>query len=163
MSQATGRRRIDLFHLGFGLWQANSAFRAERPVAAGEGWIERVRAGQFEAIPNPFTWNESVEFGHLINGDEVAQTLGITELGNFANPKLAHAEAKGRWVGTPLELWLCLFFEHRRARHGGETESYAEGPHPLLDALCQSLRDALQRLSPPEHAEIVRLLALASR
>lgn len=151
--------QVDLFHLGFGLWQANSAFRAERPVAARGDWLDQVRAGRFDAIPDPFAWTASVKFAHLINGYEAARTLGITELGEFANAKLAHAEASGRWTGTPLELWLCLFFEHRRARHGGEPESYSEGPHPVRDALCRELRAGLQHLSRFEQNEVAGWLA----
>ena len=146
--------QIDLFHLGFGLWQANSAFRAERSVAPCNGWLEQVRAGRFDEMPNPLNWTESVKFAHLIDGHEAARTLGITELGDFANAKLANAEARGCWAGTPLELWLCLFFEHRRARHGGEPESYSEGPHHVRDALCRELRAGLQHLAPAERREL---------
>lgn len=120
-------------------------------------WLPHCRAGCFESIPNPFAWNDSIEFAHLIQGYEVAKTIGITELGDFANAKLRHAESTGGWAGTPLELWLCLFFEHRRARHGGGSESYAEGAHPLLDALCGELRACLQRL-PREDALLMSRL-----
>ncbi|GJE53811.1 hypothetical protein [Methylobacterium thuringiense] len=151
--------QIDLFHLGFGLWRANSTFRVELSVAASDDWLTRVCAGAFDAIPNPFAWIESIEFARLINGHEAARTIGVTELGNFANAKLANAEAIGAWAGTPLELWLCLFYEHRLASHGGKPVSYAEGRRPIRDLLCQSLRNTLQRLSPTEHAEILRLIA----
>lgn len=93
--------QIDLFHLGFGLWRANSVLSVDRPVAASEDWLEQVRTGRFDAIPNPFAWTESIEFAHLIDGYEVAGTLGITELGAFANAKFANAESSGRWAGTP--------------------------------------------------------------
>ncbi|WP_162559759.1 hypothetical protein [Methylobacterium radiodurans] len=151
--------QIDLFHLGFGLWRANSAFRAEPQVAVKEGWIDAVQGGRFDAIPNPFHWNDSIELMDLLDGYEVAREIGITKLSAFANAKLSHAEATGCWPGTALELWLCLFFEHRRARHSGEPEEYAEGPHPVRDALCQSLRDALQRLSDHERSDLTGWLA----
>lgn len=35
----------------------------------------------------------------------------------MANRRLQQAQAIGVWDGNALELWLCLFFEHRRWRH----------------------------------------------
>jgi hypothetical protein len=47
----------------------------------------------------------------------------------------------GRWSGTALELWVTLFIEHRRIRHGGYEPSDEE--RPRLDGLCRALRDRL--------------------
>lgn len=151
--------QIDLFFLGFGLWRARSAFQVEPPVEMVENWADLARTGQFEAIPSSLTWNESIALGHLIDGYNAATEIGITTLGAFANNKLANAEATGNWSGTALELWLCLFFEHRRARHSGEPENYAEGPHPVLDALCRALRHSLQHISSYERERLARWLA----
>ena len=153
--------QINVFFLGFGLWRSRSAFQvkqAECLVATTVGWVEEVRKGRFETIPAPFRWVDSVRFAHLIDGYSAALELGITKLADFANAKLQNAEAQGHWSGTPIELWLCLYFEHRRARHSGEPEEYADGPHLIHDALCYSLRAALQRLSEFERQQIARFL-----
>jgi hypothetical protein len=132
---------------------------AESSAPRKGDWLQHSRAGRFDTIPDSFAWNESIAFAHLLQGYEVAQTLGITTLGDFANAKRRHAESTGGWAGTPLELWLCLFFEHRRARHGGGSDAYAEGAHPLLDALCRELREGLQNLPQEEALLISKMFA----
>ena len=64
---------------------------------------------------------------------------------------------QGVWRGTARELWLCLFFEHRRWRHFGE---YPKGNDlKLLDDLCRVLREQLLLVQGDERAELLKLLA----
>jgi hypothetical protein len=106
-----------------------------------EPWVEEAINGKWTAIPEDFDWSRSAVFAHVINGYELAPALGLGDAGEFANGRVEAAERTGRWEGTALELWICLFFEHRRARHSGYD---AEGEQlRLLNALCQRLRAAL--------------------
>jgi hypothetical protein len=109
--------------------------------AREEPWLSEVAAGKWSAIPEDFSWDRSCGFAQLINGYEVALALGLAGAGEFANERHRAAEQSGTWEGTALELWICLFFEHRRYRHFGR------GPEGrglvLLNALCQQLRAAL--------------------
>lgn len=106
-----------------------------------EAWIEAALAGTWTAIPEDFGWSQSAVFAHAIDGYELAPALGLGDAGDLANRAVEAAERTGVWEGTALELWICLFFEHRRSRHSG---AEPERKHrALLDALCQRLRAAL--------------------
>ena len=94
-------------------------------------WVELIKIGQFDAIPASFSWQTSAEFAHLIDGYAI---MG-DDLGTLANERLQAAEKQGVWRGTSRELWLCLFFEHRRWRHFGERPSGND--LKLLDDLCE--------------------------
>ena len=103
-----------------------------------EEWEARAKRGDFSQIPKPFSWRQSGAFAHLIDGYE--QAGGFDQLSRLALKKADEARTTGRWQGTARELWLCLFFEHRAARH--------TGTNPVNgDALCEALRTALQGLS----------------
>ena len=109
--------------------------------APGERWVERFVAGDVQAMPEDFGWATSARFAHLIDGYALAPKMGLGELGAFANGRADRARETGTWEGSAVELWLCLFFEHRRARHSGydpEGDALAS-----LDALCRALRAAL--------------------
>lgn len=109
-------------------------------------WLAEVRGGNFAAIPLPFSWDHSIEFAHLIDGYALADTIDIGQLSPFANARLDQARAEGFWSGTAIELWCCLFFEHRRYRHMGEGEP--TGPDlALLNDLCATLRLQLQTVT----------------
>jgi hypothetical protein len=118
-----------------------------------KSWERRVLEGDFTAIPDPFLWRESAHLAHFIDG--YAEAGGIERLGDLANPRKHAAIQKGIWEGSAKELWLCLFFEHRRYHHFGRSP---EG-HELvvLNRLCASLGQAVQTLGPAEAR------ALASR
>ncbi|WKW50808.1 hypothetical protein [Rhodomicrobium lacus] len=124
-------------------------------------WIRLVQKGDFTAIPKPFVWNDSIEFAHLINGYAAASEIGI-DLPDFANMKASAARATGSWDGTATELWLCLFYEHRRARHSGEPEECGEGANHL-DPLCATLRSKLQDIGAQERGLLLALLAGSPR
>jgi hypothetical protein len=106
-----------------------------------EPWVEEAVKGTWNAIPENFDWSQSAAFAHVINGYELALARGLGEAGDFANRRCESAERTRTWEGNALELWICLFFEHRRARHSG---CDPEGEQlQLLNALSQRLRAAL--------------------
>ena len=37
-----------------------------------EGWLDDAKVGNFSTMPNPFTWDRSVKFAHIIDGYGVA-------------------------------------------------------------------------------------------
>jgi hypothetical protein len=111
------------------------------PGSEGEAWLREVATGKWTAIPQDFSWKQSAGFAHLINGYELAPALGFGDAGDFANRRHDAAEQTGTWGGTAIELWICLFFEHRRYRHFGYDPEGRE--LEFLNALCQSTRVAL--------------------
>lgn len=111
-------------------------WRLEPHALAEQPWLAQVREGRFEMIPGDFGWEESAGLAHMINGYE------LFDLQALANERLDSARETGRWTGNPLELWACLYGEHRRVRHSGYPLSEEEVP--LYDMLCRTLRDKLQ-------------------
>ncbi|TIP29593.1 MAG: hypothetical protein E5X67_06000 [Mesorhizobium sp.] len=106
-------------------------------------WERLALKGDFSAMPTPFVWDQSGRFAHFLNGYEV--TGGMNPLADLALTMSAQARKTGKWEASALDLWLCLFFQHRAHRHTG-----SEGGDPNLDALCETLRLALNRLTPDE-------------
>jgi hypothetical protein len=116
-----------------------------------EPWLREVAAGNWSAIPQDFSWQQSRGFAYLIDGYRLAPTLGLGEAGDFANTRGEAAGRTGAWEGTALELWICLFFEHRRERHSLSFDM--DGRRlDLLNALCQRLRVALVEEDRAGHA-----------
>jgi hypothetical protein len=122
----------------------------DRAIAIVE-WTERVRAGEFGAIPAPLRFEDAIHLGHLLSGYDLRD-----DLADLTNASLARVQGGGVWYGSALELWLCLFFECRRWRHFGETPHGVDAVH--LDALCEALRQRLLSVTPVEREELVRLL-----
>ncbi len=79
-------------------------------------WLEDVRLGKFESLPDPLNWDQATKFIYLLNGYEI---LKSEKLQAFANRKLRAAEETGIWSGSAKDRWLCLFAENRRWRHFG--------------------------------------------
>lgn len=117
-------------------------------------WLHRVRAGEFEAIPQPFTWDQSCDLAHLINGYAVSEALGRGVLSEWANDRNDEAARTGDWSDSALDLWCCLFYEHRRYRHFGEEPTGSD--RKLLDWLCAALRRRLIELPADERAALLR-------
>lgn len=113
-------------------------------------WERLALKGDFSAMPRPFEWDQSSRFAHFLDGYEVVG--GIDPLADLSSTISAQARKTGKWEGSALDLWLCLFFQHRAHRHMGSEDS-----DPILDELCEALRVRLSRLSPAEAK------ALASR
>lgn len=116
-----------------------------------QNWPDRVRAGDFSAIPVPFTWTLSAEFAHLIDGYDL--TGSVEACFPIRSRVLREIRATGRSSAPPLDLWIALFLEHRGYRHGG----YQPGRHEraILDMLCECLRRRLVNLGPKERAGIL--------
>lgn len=124
-----------------------------------ELWLAHVRAGNFSALPDPLRYGQTPRFAHLINGYFTSEDMGWGLLRVWANERRDEAEFMGQWRGTALELWCCLFFEHRRYRHGGDGDLTGPDFEPL-DRLCATLREKLQQLTTGEHALILHFLAM---
>ncbi|RRH92072.1 hypothetical protein EH240_31300 [Mesorhizobium tamadayense] len=106
-------------------------------------WERLAAEGDFSAMPKPFTWDQSDRFAHFLNGYDVAG--GLDRLAGLSNAMSAQFRKTGQWQGTVLDLWLCLYFQHRARRHMGLEDS-----DPRLDDLCEALRAALSQLSLKE-------------
>lgn len=120
-------------------------------------WLRSIRSGQFDAMPEPFNWANSRDFAHLIDGYTLSQQAGLGRLGSLANARFDEAQENGHWSGTALELWCCLFFEHRRYRHMGEGEPTGSDLK-LLNHLCIRLRQQLQVLPDDERQSLLAAL-----
>ncbi|MER8807521.1 hypothetical protein [Mesorhizobium australicum] len=106
-------------------------------------WEREALKGDFSAMPIPFAWDQSGRFAHFLNGYEVAG--GMDPLAELSNARSAQARKTGKWEGSALDLWLCLFFQHRAHRHMGSEDS-----DPILDELCEAVRVRLSRLTSEE-------------
>lgn len=118
-------------------------------------WIERVRSGDFSAMPADFSWKQSEQFALLINGYDAAKSLGLGPLDDFVYRKRRDAAETGEWRGSAAELWCILFFERRISRFARATLDR----DPLLDKLCGSLRFALQIIPDDQKAVLLKLIA----
>jgi hypothetical protein len=114
-------------------------------------WSDRVRGGDFSAIPIPFTGNQSAEFSHRIDGDDLTDSLGACR--RIRERVLEEIRSTGRSTASPLEIWVALFFEHRGCRHSG-CQPDDEEP-ACLDVLCERLRVQLLSLTPDQRAGIL--------
>lgn len=123
-------------------------------------WLDRVRAGDFAAVPETLTWEESGAFVHLLHGYDVSLALDLGELAFWANARADEAAMTGSWRGTTIELWLCLFYEHRRFRHFG-FEPVADD-RALIVRLWQQLRSQLQVIGGEERATILAQIAASA-
>ena len=116
-------------------------------------WIKAARSGQFEMLPVSMDWNSSAYLAQLVNGYEVSLALGWGELSTLAVRMNQAERQSGHWSGSALQLWLCLFYEHRRYRHSGyppEGDNLAR-----LERLCSALLGALHTADAKERATIV--------
>lgn len=123
-------------------------------------WLDRVRDGDFSAMPEAFSWEASGAFAHLLHGYDVSSALDLGELAFWANERADEAAMAGSWRGTAIELWLCLFYEHRRFRHFGFEPVAAD--RDLIARLWQQLRDQLQVIGDGEHATILAQIAASA-
>ncbi|MEN5084010.1 hypothetical protein ABE438_16135 [Bosea sp. TWI1241] len=122
-------------------------------------WLDRVRHGDFSAMPEAFTWEDSAAFAHLLHYD-VSVALGLGELALWANERADEAAMTGSWRATAIELWLCTFYEHRRYRHFGFEPAGAD--HELIAHLWQQLRSQLQTIGDDERTTILAQIAASA-
>ena len=108
-------------------------------------------------MPNPFTWDRSVKFAHIIDGYGVAG--GVEQCQEITNNAADGNEPdRGRPRGKRADiLWIALDCEHRRHRHSG----YPPGPEArlYLDALCEELGRRLRDLNPAERQRLLAVIA----
>ena len=106
-------------------------------------------------MPNPFTWDQSVKFAHIIDGYGVAggveRCMAITQNAIDSEPDPDDRAA------SALTLWVALFGEHRRHRHSG----YPPGQEArlYLDALCEELGRRLRALNPDDRDRLLAVIA----
>ena len=119
------------------------------------GWISDAMVGEFSTMPNPFTWDQSVKFGHIIDGYGVAG--GVEQCQEITNNAADNEPDPNDRAGSALTLWIASFGEHRRHRHSG----YPPGPAArlYLDALCEELGRRLRDLNPTERQRLVAIIA----
>jgi hypothetical protein len=119
--------------------------RRAEPQAVG--WLERVKAGDFSAIPIDLGWDRSVELAHTISGYDLAEELNLGDPLEYGSRQLEAATRSGSWPGDAAELWITLFLEHRRWRFSSPLDPGAE-MEVLLDTLVRQLRVALTGEQP---------------
>jgi hypothetical protein len=118
-------------------------------------WTERVRLGDFSAIPVPFAWDQSAEFAHLIDGYDL--TGSVEACFRIRERVLPEVQATGWSTASPIDLWIALFMEHRGCRHTGYEP---KGERKVaLDQLCECLRVQLVTLGPDQRAGILAAMA----
>jgi hypothetical protein len=117
-------------------------------------WPDRVRAGDFSAIPVPFSWALSAKFAHLIDGYEL--TGSVEACFRIRSRVLRELRAIGRSTAPLLDLWIALFSEHRGCRHAGSQPDHKE--RAILDVLCECLRAQLVNLGPERRVGIIAVL-----
>lgn len=106
------------------------------------------------------SWAQGAHLAQLLYGYDVSTALGLGELAFWANERADEAATAKAWRGTATELWLCLFFEHRRFRHFGFAPQGED--LVLTDQLCRQLHDQLRAVGERERATIVEQIAISA-
>jgi hypothetical protein len=121
-----------------------------------EAWERKVLKGDFSRVPRNLSWNRSSVLAHFIDGYQIAG--GQEPLIDLMHKTREHAAGSGAWSGSALDLWLCLFAEHRAQRWtGGYPLKRIE--RARLNGLCAALANRLRAASPEECATLVRLFS----
>jgi hypothetical protein len=116
-----------------------------------DAWVERVRRGDFAAIPRDLDFASAGGLALLIDGYGVAG--GVGQCAAIHDRVLQRCLEDDRSGATALDLWISIFVAKRRA--------YRQGPPPeggelnALDKLLAELRDALLALAPRQKAGIM--------
>lgn len=116
-----------------------------------DAWVERVRRGDFAAIPADLDFATAGGLALLIDGYGVAGGLGPCVA--IHDTVLERCLEEDRSGATALDLWIAIFFAQRR--------TYRQGPPPeggelnALDKLVAELRAALLALTPRQKAGIM--------
>jgi hypothetical protein len=120
-----------------------------------EGWLADAKLGDFLTMPNPFTWDRSAKFAHIIDGYGVAG--GVSECQRITHNAIDSEPNPDDPAGSALTLWIALFGEHRRYRHGGHPPG--QEARLYLGALCEELGRRLRNLTPADRARLVAVIA----
>ncbi len=120
-----------------------------------EEWLADAKGGDFSTMPNPFTWDQSVKFAHIIDGYGVAGA--VPQCQKITNNAINRESDPNDPAASALTLWVALFGEHRAYRHSG----YPPGREArlYLDALCEELGRRLRALNPAERQRLVAVIA----
>jgi hypothetical protein len=103
-------------------------------------WLRAVLGtNDWTLLPADLTWQAALPFAYLIDGYDVANKLDLDDGRALFYSRWRHAQEHGEWLGSAVELWLCLFASGRSASFGGIDESDI----PVLDKLCRTLRHRL--------------------
>lgn len=96
-------------------------------------------------VPDQLSWRNSAEIAHMIDGYALAEIAGLGDPREYRARARRDAELTGRWSGSPLELWVALFLEHRRDHFSGAIgiDIGYEDP-PILDTLAATLVQSLR-------------------
>jgi hypothetical protein len=86
---------------------------------ADETWTDRVRVGDFSAIPLPLTWAKSYDLARMIDGYAVAEAAGITDLAD-------QQSLCRRWQWTLQVTRECASAD-RQPRRSPRPSSHARG------------------------------------
>jgi len=111
-----------------------------RSVTSYQGPVALI-ASIGDAIAIPLKWSNSAAIASLEDGYELSAKIGLDDLSVWANQRFNAASSSGFWTGNATELWLCLYYEHRRWRHFSENPDGASVQ--LLDGLCTGLQQAI--------------------
>jgi hypothetical protein len=125
------------------------------PHADAVPWVERVRAGDFSAIPADLRWAGSAKFAHLIDGYVLAG--GFRPVAALFHRIMELMETSPDWQAPATDLWVALFGAHRAYRHFGYGPDFAD--QLLLDELCKMLRSELQNVGDDERQRLVSHMA----
>jgi len=118
-------------------------------------WLADAKVGDFSTTPNPFTWDKSVKFAHIIDGYGVAG--GVSQCQEITNNAINCESDPNDRAGSALTLWVALFGNHRACRHSGYPPGEEERLY--LDALCEELGRRLRALNPAERQRLVAVIA----
>lgn len=125
---------------------ALAMFGADHARLLRDHLMKRGHAWPLAPVSTELTWECSAEVAYMIDGYGLAEEAGLGEPVAFLDRMRKATERSGRWEGSALELWLALFFEHRRDhfQSGGPIgfEACSIDP-PLLDELCAALAHSL--------------------
>ena len=102
-------------------------------------WLNRVRTGDFSAIPERPTFGDTLYLAHLVDGYELAGIKGPDEAGGVVAAVERDLASRGRV--EPERIWAAMFLEHRRLRFENRRAYPAE--ERQLIAWCEQLRRAL--------------------
>ena len=117
-------------------------------------WIEKVRHGDFAAIPWRVSFEQASELALLIDGYGVCG--GVEAVVGITNSVLGDLRSMGRTRASPLDLWVALFGLQRAIRFGGYPPSDDE--EFMVERLVILLRLGLTALTPKQRAGIAGLM-----
>ncbi|GEO17398.1 hypothetical protein [Microvirga aerophila] len=135
-------------------------FLMDQTSSTDDAWLDQVKAGDFSAIPDPFTWDRALLLSQAIgNMYRHARAVGLTKPRDLYEERLEQAKRTGQWRGTTVELWVALWYAYHLVMMAVDLP--APEDEPYLDQLCTQLRDQLQAVPPHEKATLMTLIRIA--